>query len=117
MKNGQLVVLVKRNIHPLHDIISGSNKFPPIGASGEVVSQCGVTGGDGPGVHVEFPNHPCAHEGTWWHVPKAWLLPINDPDAKIASKDQQELDLGNGEKLTEKDLVKMGRKMLQDTPA
>jgi hypothetical protein len=114
MKIGQLVMLIKREVHPLFDIIHGRG-FPPIGASGEVVAHCGMTASDGEaGLHVHFPNFPCKQDGDWWHVPISWLIKIDDPDAVKADEDQHDLDIGNGEKLKEADLAKMGRRMLED---
>lgn len=47
-------------------------------------------------------------------MPIPWLVKIDDPDAVKAEDDQLDLDLGNGEKLKEADLVKMGKRMLEE---
>ncbi len=118
MKVGQLVMLVRRNVHPLHDLFSG--KFPPIGASGEVIGLCGIQGSEGPGVHVDFPHYPCDQDGSWWHVPSSWLVPIDDPDAVKAADDQRELDLDVPKRVEERlaglrrELADLGRKLLEE---
>lgn len=98
MKIGQLVMLVKSEFFP------GINEFPwpPIGSCGEVIGMCS---GD---PHVVFPHHPFpdASQGDWWHIPLPWVIPIDDHDGQIAKEDS--LDL------SDKDLVKMGRKMLKE---
>ncbi len=101
MKIGQLVMLIRT-----------IERLPPTGATGVIHEECCLS----EHTRVMFGQHknPDRHSDGAYCVRKAWLVPIDDPDAVKAEDDQHDLDLGNGEKLREKDLVKIGRRMLED---
>jgi hypothetical protein len=100
MKIGQLVMLIRTQ-----------GDLPPTGATGQIHEECCMNFA----VRVLFAQHKnqFGEDGAYC-VRKSWLVPIDDHKGDIAKEDQQELDLGNGEKLTEADLVKLGKRMLED---
>jgi hypothetical protein len=95
MKIGQLVMLIRT-----------SGILPPVGATGEIHSECCMSNG----TRVMFAQHKNQdrYSDGAFCVQKAWLVKIDDPDAVKAADDQLDLDLSH------KDLVKIGRRMLED---
>jgi hypothetical protein len=70
------------------------------------------------GTRVMFSQHKdrSSADGAYC-VKRTWLVPIDDNKGDIAKEDQQELDLGDGRKVSEKDLVRLAKRMLEDEPA
>jgi hypothetical protein len=103
MKIGQLVMLIRTQ-----------GDLPPTGATGVIHDECCMTSG----TRVMFALHKQPHSADGaFCVRKSWLIPIDDDKGKIASEDQQELDLGDGRKVSQEDLVKLGKRLLEDEPA
>lgn len=77
MKIGQLVMLIRT-----------SGVLPPIGATGEIHSECCMDTGR----RVMFSRHKNMLGDGAFCVHKTWLIPIDDADGEIAKEGQLELD-------------------------
>ena len=59
---------------------------PPIGSVGEITDPMDIDGD----YFVLFPDWPCPHGEPDWYVPAWALIPLDDPDAVLAGRDELE---------------------------